>query len=245
MPLKRISHNIRHLGWINGSLYLAHRAVSALSGERVRIVRYYLVAQPVPELITSNLRNSTTIKVAFINQDDPLTASFPRPAHVIAKRFADKDLCIAASAGERFIGFLWIARERYAEDEVRCLYHLDDPQRSAWDYDVYVEPDYRTGRTFARLWAAANQHLSTNGVKWSFSRISAFNPGSLQAHSRLGISMLFSATFLCLGRLQLMAAGKPPYLSVSLSMRSAPKLRLKAPQIAVGSTPRDTSQKPT
>lgn len=229
MPLKQISDNIRQLGWKNGLLYLAHRALSALSGERARIIRYYLVAQPVPEGITSKLRNSTSTEIAFINQNDPLTASFPRPPDVIAKRFADGNLCLAASSHEQFIGFLWIARERYAEDEVRCLYHLDDPQLSAWDFDVYVAPDYRIGRTFARLWEAANEHLSSQGVKWSISRISAFNPGSLQAHTKLGMRLLFSATFLCLGPVQIMTIGKKPYIYISLSSRSTPILKIATP----------------
>ena len=44
------------------------------------------------------------------------------------------------------------------------------------------------------LWGKANQHLRNEGVEWSFSRISAFNPGSLHAHSKLGIRILFSAS---------------------------------------------------
>jgi hypothetical protein len=230
MPLKRITDNVRQLGWTNGLLYLAHRALSALSGGRARIVRYYLVAQPVLERSPNNLRPSAGNPVTFVSPDDPLTASFPRPPGVIARRFANNDLCIAARSGERFAGFLWIARGRYAEDEVRCLYHLADARSSAWDYDVYVEPDFRIGRTFARLWDKANQYLRSEGVEWSFSRISAFNPGSLQAHGKLGIRVLFSASFLCLGPMQVMIAGYRPYVHVSLSARSGPTLQLSIPE---------------
>ncbi|TVT56267.1 MAG: GNAT family N-acetyltransferase [Azoarcus sp. PHD] len=229
MLLKRISDNVKQLGVTNGVLYLTHRALLAASGGKAKFVRYFLVAQPVPGRAADRVRASASSTTGLIAPDDPITAVFPRPQEVIAKRFADGDQCIVANSGKRFAGFIWIARNHYSEDEVRCLYHLENPRTTAWDYDVYVEPDFRIGRTFARLWDTANKHLSSDGVEWSISRISAFNPASLQAHRRLGIQTLCTANFLCLGSFQLMIASTRPYLHVSLTPNSRPTLSL-APQ---------------
>lgn len=227
MPIRKILPALSEFGAFDGLLYLAHRALGKLSGGRAGIYRYYLVAQPVT--LAATTRDGRR-PVRLIGSDDPLRAAFPRPPHVIAKRFRDGNLCFGAQVGERFAGFLWLARDTYEEDEVRCLYALAEPASSAWDYDVHVEPDFRLGRTFARLWEAANRHLSANGVRWTFSRISGFNPVSLRTHARLGIRPLFSATFLRFGGTQLTFAGAPPYLHLSLSVASRPTLRLSPPE---------------
>jgi hypothetical protein len=95
---------------------------------------------------------------------------------------------------------------------------------------VYVEPEFRAGRSFACLWEAANAHLAAHGIRWSLSRISAFNPGSLAAHRRLGIRKLRSASFLCLGGKQLALFGRPPFIHLSLNEGSRPLLRLQPPR---------------
>lgn len=225
----RIAETLRQLGWGNGLLYLGSRVLERLSAGRARIVRYYLVAQPVPRRPEPSCRPSARDPIAFVEAADPLAGSFPRPPQVIARRFRDGDRCLMARSGDRFTGFLWLARGAYEEDEVRCRYELVDPATCVWDYDVYVEPEFRVGRTFARLWDAANRHLADGGVRWSFSRISAFNPGSLQAHGRMGLERLFSATFLCLGSVQIALIGAAPYLHLSLSPRSRPTLQLAPP----------------
>lgn len=237
MALKKIIGNFAELGWLDGFLYLVARGLETLSGHRARLLRYYLVAQPVPPKAESKLRASANSLVTFIRHGDPLVASFPRPPVVIRKRFCDGNLCLAAHSGERFSGFLWLARGAYDEDEVRCRYELARPEQSAWDYDVYVEPDFRIGRSFARLWDAANRYLVAEGVRWSFSRISAFNPASLQSHSQLGIRRLFSATFLCLGPVQITFAGIAPFLHVSFSEHARPTLRLHPPRTQAADGP--------
>lgn len=228
MSLQRILANISQLGWVDGLFFLVARMLSKLSGRRARIVRYYLVAQPVPQ-VTSSTRPSLKSTVAFINAGDPLTQQFPRTPEVITKRYQNGDRCLAAKAGERFAGFIWLARGGYDEDMVRCRYEFAHPDQSAWDYDVFVEPDFRVGRTFARLWDTANQQLRAEGVQWCFSRIESSNPSSLQAHRRLGIRKLFSVTFICVGLVQLTFAGAAPYIHLATSIRSRPTIRLTPP----------------
>ena len=202
MPLSRIRKTLSELGTANGLLYLAGRALQAVTGGRAFIVRYHFVAQPVPASPSQYSRQSPSTRVRQVTPDDPIVASFPRPPSVIEHRFANGNTCFVAENNGRFAGFLWLARNAYEEDEIRCRYELAPPECCAWDFDVYVAPEYRIGRTFARLWEAANEHLSQAGVHWSLSRISAFNRASITAHQRLGIRKLCSATFLTLGPIQ-------------------------------------------
>lgn len=221
-----IRDSFRQLGGWNASLYLADRLLRAASGNRVRLIRYLLVAQPVPALPMDSVRPSSTSPVHEVGSGHPMVERFPRPSEVIAWRFASGAVCYVAEVRGRFAGFLWLAFGGYDEDEVRCRYEFVDPASSVWDYDVYVEPEFRLGRTFVRLWDTANRRLAAEGVRWSFSRISAFNASSLAAHRRMGIRTLFSATFVCLGPLQLMLAGAAPFVHLGWSRRSRPVLRL-------------------
>ena len=228
MPLRRVAANISELGWLDALFFLAGRALSSLTKDRVRIVRYYLVAQPVPSEAPMS-RPSINSTVTVVAQADPLVAQFPRPAHVIARRYQSGSRCLGARAGGRLAGFIWLARGSYDEDMVRCRYEFTHPSESAWDFDVYVAPDFRLGRTFSRLWDAANQKLRLEGVTWTFSRIESSNRGSLLAHKRLGIQKLFSVTFFCIGPLQLTLTSVPPYIHLSTSDRTPPTLRLSPP----------------
>lgn len=231
MSAATLKRNIAELGLLNGLLYLTGRAMQKISGGRLGIIRYLLVAQPVPPS-PGKLRSSPSAVVRRVEADDPIVQAFPRPVAVIQKRFADGAICFVAESAGRFAGFLWLARNAYDEDEVRCRYELAAPTLCAWDYDVYVEPEFRIGRTFARLWQAANQHLADEGVRWSISRISSFNPTSLAAHGRLGIQTQFSATFVCVGPVQITFAGVAPYLHLSFGPGRQPTFRISLPREA-------------
>lgn len=218
------------LGAANGSLYLLARVLSRISGNRIRLIRYLLMAQPVPDAAATNNRLTSSSSIREVKADDPVVAQFPRPSHVIAKRFADGATCLVAEIKGRFAGFIWLAHGGYDEDEVRCRYEFTRPEISVWDYDVYVEPQFRLGRTFMRLWDAANSKLAARGIAWSFSRISTFNPNSLAVHRRMGACRLFSATFLSLGPIQITFAGARPIVYIGLSNKAMPTLKLPPPR---------------
>lgn len=213
-------------------LYVASRALQRISGGRVRLIKYYLVAQPVRSG-TSLPERAGGVEIVAILEGDPLTAQFPRPPAVVAKRYADGAVCLAARAAGRFAGFLWLSPGPYDEDEVRCRYTTLPEGRTAWDFDVYVDPAFRMGRTFARLWDAANALLHKRGVEWTLSRISAFNAESLRAHARFGVRRIGAATFFCIGAVQLTLATLWPYVHLSVVPTSGPKLRLHAPSAEV------------
>ena len=232
--MKARLHSLRQtwaqLGPLDSVLYWLDRGLRLISRGHVRLNRYYLVAQPVPELPLVPLRNSARTRIRLIAPDDPVIAQFPRPPQVITQRLATTPDCFVAESDGRFIGFLWLAYGHYDEDEVRCRFELTDPAHCVWDYDVYVEPAHRLGRVFYRLWDAANRHLAAQGIRWSLSRISAFNPGSLASHAGFGARILFPATFITLGRLQIMLSCRPPYVHAGLGAGTCATLRLVPPE---------------
>ena len=225
----RLPFIVSQLGLVNSALYVAGRLLERFTGQRARIVKYVLFAQPVGRPGTQRMRPDAATSLRDVPEGDALIASFPRPAPILAARYAAGASCTAALVRGEFAGFIWLQRDRYEEDEVRCTYVLEDPAHSVWDFDVYVEPRYRLGRTMARLWGHVDGELAAQGVCWSFSRISAFNPASLASHARLGIVPCGSALFLVLGPWQLSWLPGFPFLHLSLSPRRAPVVRLRPP----------------
>jgi hypothetical protein len=190
------------------ALYVLHRLLQRLSSGHVAIVPYMLVAQPVGNPALADIKPDPGTVVRRIGPGDPVIASFPRPAAVNAQRFADGSECYVAWLKGEFAGHVWIARGSFVEDEVRCIYEIAEPATGVWDYDVYVEPRLRLGRTMARLWRAVDDDLSVQGVRWSFSRINRFNAASIRSHQRLGAKEVGGACFLVIGKLQLRWSGR-------------------------------------
>lgn len=215
---------------LNALLWKAARAVSLLSGGTCRIQRYYFVAQPVSASALVAESSGRAIVIRRVDADDPLVAQFPRPQEVIAARFRMGAVCFAAEREGQFIGFAWLKEDQYSEDEVRCLFLLDPVEHAAWDFDVYIDPAFRFGRTFARLWDHVNQWLRERGYRWSLSRISAFNADSLAAHRRLGVRSIGSATFVCVRTVQLTLVGQAPFVHLGWRRDDVPTLRLRAPR---------------
>jgi GNAT superfamily N-acetyltransferase len=152
---------------------------------------------------------------------------------VIDWRFRDDGICFTATKSGKFVGFLWLHDHPYQEDEVNCLFAPMPQHLAVWDYDVYVEPEVRAGRAFVRLWSAAHDYLRERGVRWTMSRISAFNPGSLGAHERMGARRVGSAFFLCLGSFQVASLTTGPRLHFSRVGGRPPVARIPVPDAAL------------
>lgn len=223
---KRVYQTLRELGWFNSSLYALNRFMVMVSKGRLRLYRYYLTAQPVAKTPLLSPGRGKKVEIRLINKQDSIAQQFPRPDTVIQARFEQGARCLAAFRQEQFIGFLWLLLGSYQEDEVRARFTPFPTGQAAWDFDVYVAPDFRFGLTFPRLWDEANRILSENGVRWSCSRISAFNAGSLASHARLGTLSLGSAIFFCAGRWQITLASIFPYFHLSSRPDSFPEFRI-------------------
>jgi hypothetical protein len=216
----------RDLGWLNASLYALKKLL--LKGLRGRVIfyKYYLVAQPVRGTSLLQPGRGRKIEVRLIDASDAVVRQFPRPSGVIQERFRQGARCLVATKDGQFIGFLWLQFGSYMEDTVRASYSPLPSTQAAWDFDVYVEPQFRVGFAFPRLWDEANRILAEKEIKWSCSRISAFNAGSLGSHARLGIKTLGTAMFFCAGRWQLTCATVAPYIHLSTHSGSIPAFRL-------------------
>lgn len=225
--LVRLRHHFNSLGALDGSLYLLDQLLQRASTGRVRVLRYQVVAQPLST--GSALRSDSKTVIAPVDETHPMVVEFPRPPAVISQRFAQGAQCLMANVAGQFAGYLWWQHNQYDEDEVRCQFVLAQPARSVWDFDVYVVPRFRMGRTMARLWQAAEAHLQQQGVTWSCSRISCYNAESLGAHSRLGARAVASATFLVAGPLQLSLFNRRPGIHLAIRPSSRPVLRVELP----------------
>lgn len=203
-----------------------------ISKGQFRLYRYYFIAQPVARTPLLPAGRGKTIQVKPAYEHDEMIGQFPRPATVIRERFKQGARCLVALKEEQFIGFLWLLLGSYQEDEVRARYTPLPAGKAAWDFDVYVAPEFRVGLTFPRLWDTANQVLIENNILWSCSRVSAYNTGSLGAHARLGALSAGSAIFLRAGRWQVTLASISPYFHLSSHAGSFPEFRLKTDELS-------------
>lgn len=222
---QRLCRPLRNLGLLDGCLYLIAAALGRISGDRCQLHRYYLVAQPVS--ISTGERPGPMRAIRRIDPSDAVTGQFPRPPAVIAERFAGGSECLVAESSGRFAGYLWVSRGHFVDPDQRCRFELVPASQCVWDYDVYIAPEFRLGRTFLRLWEGTNAYLSSQGIRWSVSQISAFNRGSLAAHQRLGSIRKASSTFLVIGSMQLSIFTMRPYLHLSCSPRTHPTVRVE------------------
>lgn len=219
--------SLAQLGWFNTALYALARALERLSSGRWALFRYYFVAQYVSDTPLTPMRGAD-IDISPLAADDALPAGYPRPAAVVRGRYAQGAQTLAAWRNGQLAGFLWMIAGAYQEDEVRVRYRLPSA-RAGWDFDIWVRPEERLGWVFRRLWEAARQHLRQRGVRWTCSRISAFNPASLRAHAHIGTVRLGHAVFLRCGAWQWMFASLRPYFHLSRNPATFPQLVFDIP----------------
>jgi len=217
---------IRHLGWSNGCLYALARVLAVVFGDRVRIHKYYFVAQPVSKTRGLPPHRGQGFEIRQAAKFDSVVRQFPRPDWAAPYRFSQGAVCLVALKAGTFAGFLWLTLASYQEDEVRCRYVPLPSGKSAWDFDVHVEPEYRNGIAFLKLWDEANRFLTAHQIQWSLSRISAFNSGSILSHARMGAQRIGVVTFLSVGPWQIAASTVPPYIHLSTHAGSFPTYAL-------------------
>jgi len=225
--LPKLRQTLATMGRVDGALYVLSRLLEVAFGRRVRIVKYYFVAQPVVQAVPSPSRSS--FDVDWAEAGSPLFQQIARPSSILASRYRQGARCLAATVGgSELAGFLWFVVGPYDEDEVRVRFVPAPEECTAWDFDVTIMPRYRMGRLFATLWQRGAKEMAACGVTHTVSRISAFNPMSLASHRRLGARVVGQALFLCIGEWQAMRASgrKGWYLSWRESQR--PSLRIRA-----------------
>lgn len=182
------------------------------------IYPYYFFAQPLNDEVTE-IRMPKGYHVTQIEPGNPCLSNLLTPS-VCESRFQQKAICIGAFKGETLAAFLWFTPGIYHEDEVRA--DFIPPGGGCWDFGVHIEPEYRMTRAFSCLWISSCRIMKDMGFDTSFSRISAFNPVSVKAHTRMGAKLFAKATFINIGPIQLTFSTIRPLFNISLSARSRP-----------------------
>jgi len=226
--LRKIKGIFNTFGPILGLLYGLHR-ILALSGRWADLYLYELVAQPVAKKPLLPGRRGRSIIVRRVDPRSSLFHALELSDEVLAYRAALDSVAFVAFKDDLPIGCIWFCLGPYLEDEVRCKFFPKPVKETVWDFGIYLLPEHRNGLAFARLWDAANAFLRERGVQWTLSRISAFNPASLQSHKRLGAVRLGWAAFLRLGTMQLMVASLRPRFHLSFTNQAIPCIHLTAP----------------
>lgn len=221
----RLRATVGELGLGTALLYWTARVLDR-SGGLAALHRYVIVLQPVPEAPLLKPHRGRSITVREVAADEECLAALPLTRDVLDYRFGQGATCYGAFQDGALIGCLWLALGPFDEDEVRCRYLREPEGAASWDFDVYIDPAHRAGFAFGRLWDTANARLRAAGARWSASRISAFNRGSLRSHRALGARPVGTATFLRLGPAQVMASSLKPRLHVCLTRAGAPRLRI-------------------
>jgi hypothetical protein len=215
----------------DGSAVFALRAAAWIAARatrgRVRVLPYHFYAQPVPPRAQPAREGSVTVERAMPRTTSSVRFRGRRQSSPRASNSGARNAWSPAR-GERFVGFLWLKPQEYVEDEVRCIYTLQPPDRTAWDFDVYVDPQFRLSKAFVRLWDTAHATLRREGRTWTMSRIVVFNRESIRAHARLGAVRVCSALFLAGRRWQVSFFTVRPYLHAG-GREACPALLLTAP----------------
>lgn len=230
--LKRLKDVFRVHGWADGSLYLAAYVLRRLSFGKVRLIKYYFMAQPVAPRPAGEPRPEGRIRVYRADTLDAVITQVQRPVHRLQARLDRNMVCIAAARGDEFAGYIWLCPDYYEEDEVRCIYRWKPAAKAVWDFDLFIAPQFRLGRLFSRLWEQAHASLRERHVEWTLSRIDAFNSASLTAHRRLGAQTVARGWFLAVGSWQWTLLSAAPYLHFSWSPKQVPELCIELPGTA-------------
>jgi hypothetical protein len=224
--LRRIQGPFREFGFAAGCLYAMHRVLQGISA-RWQLHVYEITVQPIAERPVGSRKRGSKLEMREIRAGDPEIALMPVRPEVMLARIRQNAACLGAFRNGELIGYMWFCRREYEEDEVRCIYVLEDERESVFDFDFYLYPKHRMGVAFVALWNAANEFLSGQGIRYTFSRLTRFNVASRRAHQHLGCRVIGRVLFLQLGRLEAMLATLAPYASVSMSASRRVRLKLR------------------
>lgn len=242
--LRRIAGPFREFGLAAGALYALDRLLRRMSPQ-LGVFVYEFMVQPIPDkpLLPGNLLRG--LHYREIRRGDPEIALMPARPEIKDSRFAQGAICLGTFSKDKLIGYIWLCRGSYEEDEVRCTYQLVNRDESVFDFDLFVFPEYRMGIAFTAVWHGANEYLRKRGVRYSFSRLTRFNLASRRSHRHLGWRRAASAIFLKIFGAELMLATIFPYVSLSFGLRRRVHLQLRPDALESTSTRAATDEQRT
>jgi len=201
----------RELGAVATIMLGMHRVVSRL-GQRSGVFFYRLYRIELQQHLRS--RPGSSMQGIWMNSFDSRLLALPRSESKLHARFEQGASCLAMFREGALVGCVWFATSGYMEDEVDCRFRV--PPNAVWDFDVFIMPQFRGGMSFHRLWCEFSQKLDSKGYDVAYSRISAFNPGSISSHERLGAQCIGKVVFFRLWRLQVAFSNISPFFYPSI-----------------------------
>lgn len=210
----RITRTFRTFGLPAGAIYGLNRVLQRLS-PALSVKLHDWMVQPITNRPILPGRLGAAYTARFIEDDEALVAAMPIRPEVRAARRRQGTRCLAAFRRDELVGYIWLAFERYEEDEARCTFHLSPPEQSVFDFDLYVLPAHRGSLAFAAVWHLTSQLLYERGVRYSYSRLDHFNRASARAHDHFGWRRVGRALIVRLWGLEILFATRPPYVFVS------------------------------
>ena len=211
-----------------GFVWLLRKASAGTVGLDYR----YILIQEVPAGSLLKGRTGGTLAVRrldgaellleFDRDRDGAFSRPPRDRARVQRRVERGDVCIAAVRAARTLGVLWLTFDTFDETDVKALFVVNPKAGMAWDSNLFVVEDARSGLLFATLWDGANELLREKGYRWSATQTSAFNGPSLQAHKRLGARRVGYVVYLLLGPLQVTLSSLRPHVHVASPSSAGP-----------------------
>lgn len=202
MFLTKLQKGLADHGPLIYSVYVLKRLLNAVT-KKASIQFVYLFVLPIASAKKLRLPASITksYTVVILHEDDEMLRGFPVSPRTIAYRFRQHAVCLVVLKNKAPIGFFWLIRDRYQEDQMYLDIHMG-PQ-SAWDFDLWVNEEHRLSPAFTILWDHAIEYLRGLGVAAIYSRITTTNNRSLQVHTGLGGRTIGRMLFLRAGEWEL------------------------------------------
>lgn len=224
--LEKFISPLREFGLFAGLLYSIDQALSRLSSD-LRLFCYELVIQPIPDKPFIPAKFAKSLDIREIKRGDPEIDLMQARPEIKELRFEQNAICLGAFKKSKLIGYVWFSFHTYEEDEVRCTFVLTPDKEAVFDFDLYIFPEHRMGLAFMGIWNGAFEYLRTNGIKYSYSRLTRFNLASRRAHERLGSKCISRAVFLKVWQIEFMVATVFCYVHLSLSKSNRVRLIMR------------------
>src|SRR5688572_7645710 len=226
--IARFQACLRRLGPADCVLHCMARAAHVVSGGVVTIRRYYLFSQPLAAIPAGPSHRGTSIAVRRLTPTDPAVGRIPRPAPELVGRFAGGSECLLAERGGNVVGFLLLHFGAYDEPEAGVRFIPSPAGSTAWDYDVFVDPEHRAGFAFHRLWSEAAARLRSRGIAHSVSLVWYNNDSSIRSHQRLGAYVVGSGLQIRIARWTLHVADRVPRVRILRAGAPRPAFEVSA-----------------
>lgn len=230
---QRLISPFQQFGLMAGTAYALNRLVGRVSS-RCRIHIHDWVVQPIAAESLLPDRFARSFETREITRGDPVIDSMPIRPEILESRLRQNTKCLGTyNKKGKMIGYIWVSFDSYEEDQARCTFFLLPSEKSVFDFDLRIYPEYQMGIGFAALWSGVNKYLYQRGVRYSFSRVDRFNQASAKAHSHLGCKRIGGALVLQFLGAELMLMSQAPWAHFSYGESARAQINLTPDRLKI------------